>query len=163
MPTFIARHKIVTTVAALCLAAMAWLAFGYFEVQAAFIDDRVAEAAPSPSPDGANPFEAVAQGSFTSLAHDTSGIAKILDDGTRRVLRFEQFTTSNGPDLNVYLVKGPGGSPDDGVDLGNLKGNIGDQNYEIGGDVDLAVYDTVVIWCVRFSSAFGEATVTSTT
>lgn len=52
------------------------------------------------------------------------------------------------------------GGVDDFVDLGDLKGNIGDQNYEIPAGVDLAVYDTVLIWCVRFSSPFGEATIT---
>ena len=46
----------------------------------------------------------------------------------------------------------------DFVDLGDLKGNVGEQNYEIPVGTDLGVYDTVLIWCVRFSSPFGEAT-----
>ena len=74
-----------------------------------------------------------------------------------RFLRLEQFETDNGPDLKVYLVNSATGDVSDFVSLGDLKGNIGDQNYEIPADVDLAVYDTVLIWCVRFSSAFGEA------
>lgn len=159
MTAFVVRHKLTTAMVATFLAVVAWLAFGYFEVQAAFIDDHVAEAAPASSPDAVQPLTATAQGSFASLAHDTSGIAKVLDAGTKRFVRFERFTTSNGPDLNVYLVKGSGGDTDDAIDLGDLKGNIGDQNYEIGDDVDLTLYDTVVIWCVRFSSAFGEATI----
>ena len=43
------------------------------------------------------------------------------------------------------------------VDLGDLKGNIGEQNYEIPPDVDLERFDTVVIWCVRFGVAFAAA------
>ena len=112
MSGFIVRHKISTAVAALFLVVVTWLAFGYFEVQAAFIDDRVAEAAPGPSPDAAGPLDTTAQGPFVALAHDTSGIAKVLDDGSRRFVRFEQFTTSNGPDLNVFPVNGDDGDPD---------------------------------------------------
>ena len=83
----------------------------------------------------------------------------MLGNGTtQRFLRFESFATDNGPDLNVYLVNSSAGGVSDFIDLGNLKGNIGDQNYEIAPGVDLSTYDTVVIWCVRFSVAFGDAT-----
>ncbi len=98
------------------------------------------------------------RGTFVGRNHPTSGNAIVLGDGSgQRFVRFETFETDNGPDLNVYLVNSAAGGVDDFIDLGNLKGNIGDQNYEIPADVDLAVYDTVLIWCVRFSSAFGEA------
>ncbi len=101
------------------------------------------------------------RGEFVSLAHPTSGTALVLGDGGPvRFLRFEGFETDNGPDLNVYLINGATGDESDFVDLGNLKGNIGDQNYEIPSDVDLSVYDTALIWCVRFSSGFGEAQLT---
>jgi hypothetical protein len=64
----------------------------------------------------------------------------VIADGDRRFLRFEGFETDNGPDLNVYLATGPpDGSPGDFKDLGDLRGNIGDQNYEIPDDVDLGV------------------------
>jgi hypothetical protein len=83
----------------------------------------------------------------------------VLGDGSdQRFLRFEDFETSNGPDLNVYLVNSSTGDVTDVVDLGDLRGNIGSQNYEIPADVDLSVYDTVMIWCVRFSTGFGQAT-----
>lgn len=100
-------------------------------------------------------------GSFVSRNHETSGRALVLGDGSgQRFLRFEEFATDNGPDLNVYLVDSSTGDVSDFVDLGNLKGNIGDQNYEIPVGTDLAKYDTVVIWCVRFSSNFGDAVLT---
>lgn len=98
------------------------------------------------------------EGSFVGRAHPTSGTAKVITDGTRRFLRFEGFESDNGPDLNVYVATGPpDGSPEDFIDLGDLKGNIGDQNYELSDDVDLDRYTTVFIWCVRFSVAFGTA------
>jgi hypothetical protein len=98
-------------------------------------------------------------GTFVGRDHPTSGNAIVLGNGTgQRFLRFEAFETDNGPDLNVYLVNSSAGGVDDFIDLGNLKGNIGDQNYEIPTDADLDVYNTVLIWCVRFASPFGEAT-----
>jgi hypothetical protein len=105
------------------------------------------------------------EGMFGPRSHPGEGIAKVLNDGTdQRFLRFEEFATDNGPDLNVYLTTadadadasdfGVGG---EFVDLGDLKGNIGEQNYEIPADVDLGQFDTVVIWCVRFGVAFASA------
>lgn len=102
-------------------------------------------------------------GTFIDRSHPTSGRADVLNDGSaQRFLRFEDFRTDNGPDLNVYLSAAPADGPagefdDDFVDLGDLTGNIGSQNYEIPADVDLDRYSTVVIWCVRFGVAFGAA------
>jgi hypothetical protein len=97
-------------------------------------------------------------GTFESDAHPTSGTAVVLGNGTdQRFLRFENFETDNGPDLNVYLVNSSTGDVSDFVDLGDLKGNIGEQNYEIPVGVDLDVYDEVVVWCVRFGVGFGDA------
>lgn len=99
------------------------------------------------------------RGEFVGLGrYDAEGVATVLGDGSgQRFLRFEQFATDNGPDLNVYLVNSSVAGTTDVVDLGDLSGNLGDQNYEIPPEVDLDVYDTVVIWCVRFSAPFGEA------
>lgn len=104
-----------------------------------------------------------ASGPFINRSHPTRGNAIVLGDGTgQRFLRFEDFRTDNGPDLNVYLSSAPQDAPagqfdDDFIDLGDLKGNVGSQNYEIPHDVDLSHYSTVVIWCVRFSVIFGAA------
>ena len=57
----------------------------------------------------------------------------------------------------MYLVNSSTGDVSDFIDLGDLKGNIGEQNYEIPTAVDLGVYDEVVIWCVRFGVGFGDA------
>jgi len=106
-----------------------------------------------------------AEGDFISRSHPTRGVATVLTDGIQRFLRFEDFATDNGPDLNVYLSTAATDAPasqfdDDFIDLGDLKGNIGSQNYEIPAEVDLDVYSTVVIWCVRFSVIFGAAELT---
>lgn len=97
-------------------------------------------------------------GGFEAGAHPTNGTALVLGNGTdQRYLRFEDFETDNGPDLNVYLVNSSTGDVSDFFDLGDLKGNIGEQNYEIPAGADLDVYDRVVIWCVRFNVGFGDA------
>jgi hypothetical protein len=102
-------------------------------------------------------------GSFVDRSHPARGRAVVLGDGTdQRFLRFEDFVTDNGPDLNVHLSAASADSPadefdDDFVDLGNLKGNIGTQNYEMPAGVSIERYGTVVIWSVRFEVAFGAA------
>ena len=106
----------------------------------------------------------LATGMFHSNAHETKGTASVLDvGGGRRVLRLTDFATSNGPDVRVYLVAA-GDVQDDAtvktagfVELGLMKGNIGDQNYEIPASIDLDQYRTVTIWCKRFSVNFGSA------
>jgi cytoskeletal protein RodZ len=107
---------------------------------------------------------ALASGSFSSRNRYTvTGTATVfeLEDGTR-TLRLEDFESTNGPDLFVYLTVADEADSDPAlggefVDLGVLRGNIGNQNYAIPDDVDLDRFDTVVIWCRRFSSSFGAA------
>lgn len=106
----------------------------------------------------------VATGQFRDAdsSHRGSGTATIyeLEDGSR-VLRFEGFEVTNGPDLHVYLVPaenaGDEVSVDGYVDLGELKGNIGDQNYEIPPEVDVSEFKSVVIWCDPFAVVFSVA------
>lgn len=107
-------------------------------------------------------------GNFIDRSHPAEGLAKVITDGSeQRFLRFEDFATDNGPDLNVYLTTAPadgdsGLFDDDFIDLGDLKGNVGPQNYELDPSVDLDRYTTVVIWCVRFGVAFGAADLMAT-
>ncbi len=97
-------------------------------------------------------------GNFVTDSHPTTGQVSVLTNGTsQRFVRFEEFATDNGPDVNVYLVNSSADGVSDFIDLGDMKGNIGDQNYEIPADVDLEVYDTVYLWCVRFSVSFAHA------
>ena len=88
--------------------------------------------------------------------HMAEGVARVinLEDG-RTFLRLESLKATNGPDLYVYLATGTDAS--DIVNLGRLKGNIGNQNYEIPTGTDLAKHNTVLIWCKAFSTLFGSA------
>ena len=88
--------------------------------------------------------------------HNAEGVAKVLalDDGTS-VLRLENFKATNGPDLYVYLATDKSAS--DIVNLGRLKGNIGNQNYPMLAGTDLKKYNTALIWCKAFSVLFGSA------
>jgi hypothetical protein len=74
-----------------------------------------------------------------------------------RVLTLTGFEVNNGPDLRVYLVPGDGVDTGDHLDLGGLKGNVGDQQYKVPAETDLGRYKTVVIWCRAFSVAFARA------
>jgi hypothetical protein len=62
----------------------------------------------------------------------------------------------------VYLPPAPARGPGSAfgqapLELGALKGNKGNQNYELPAGVDLSKYRSVVIWCRRFSVPFGAA------
>jgi hypothetical protein len=112
----------------------------------------------------------LASGGFGSRNRYTvTGEATVyeLEDGSR-TLRLEPFESTNGPDLYVYLTASDHADDDDAlaadfVDLGVLLGNIGSQNHQIPDDLDLGTYDTVVIWCERFTVAFGAADLAPTT
>ena len=150
--------KIAIPVAAVAIF-LAWYAF---RPERLLINRQVDEALPAAQ--GGLVPQPLESGSFYSILHPTSGTATIyqLGDGTR-LLRLTSFRTSNGPDVHVYMV-----AADDAkdaatvrqagfVDLGVIKGNIGDQNYALGRDLDLTKYRSVSIWCKRFSVNFGAA------
>ena len=137
-------------------------------VTAALSPDVEVPADQQPMPDMPESTEPVilAQGQFIEIdfVHGASGSATIyeLPDGSR-FLRFEDFRATNGPALSVLLVKAEnplagGDVGDDYVDLGRLKGNVGNQNYEIPADVNLDEYHSVVIYCVPFHVVFSNAT-----
>ena len=97
-------------------------------------------------------------------SHRGSGTAAIIElVGGTSVLRFTDFEVTNGPDLEVWLVKADtiekssDVTDSEWVSLGQLKGNIGDQNYLIPEDVNADDFATVVIWCEQFSVLFASA------
>lgn len=103
-------------------------------------------------------------GNFHGVAHETRGVATIyqLPDGGR-TLRLTEFETSNGPDVRVYLVAAADAGDHETVkragfiDLGAMKGNRGEQNYDVPDHADLEKYRSVTIWCRRFSVNFATA------
>ena len=150
--------KIAIPVAAVAVL-VAWYAF---RPERLVVNRRINEAMPAEQ--GGSPTQVLESGRFYSILHPTEGTATIYQTGDKtRVIRFTNFSTSNGPDVHVYMV-----AADDAkdvatvenagfVDLGVIKGNIGDQNYTLADDLDLAKYRAVSIWCKRFSVNFGAA------
>lgn len=116
--------------------------------------------APAPSAEPAPPAPAgpvaLSSGTFTSVAHETTGTATLVQrpDGSR-VVTLTGFATDPGPDLRVYLVPGDGTDVDGYVDLSALRGNEGDQEYEVPADAPVGA---LVVWCRAFSVNFGYAT-----
>lgn len=141
----------------------------YTGVYTYFIENKVSEELPYMTPSSQESVlkepEIKKQGNFVDadFFHKGRGQAYILEypDG-RKILRFENFETINGPDLYVYLSKT--GSPTgdlkslgDFIDLGRLKGNIGDQNYELPKNILIDEYQNAVIWCKKFGVLFPYA------
>jgi len=159
-----ASRRTVIAISAAVVAVAAWYAF---RPERLFVNKTVSESFPAASVAQAAVPTAptrVASGRFHTNAHETKGLAAVyrLTDGNR-VLRLTEFATSNGPDVHVYLVAA-GDVQDNAtvktagfVDLGSIKGNVGDQNYDVPADVDLAKYRAVTIWCRRFAVSFGTA------
>jgi len=117
------------------------------------VDENVVAAA-EPSAAAASQPVLLASGTFRSAAHETTGEASLIELPTgERVLTLTEFETEPGPDLRVYLVPSDS-SITDKVDLGGLKGNKGDQQYEVPAN---APTGAVVVWCRAFSVEFGSA------
>jgi hypothetical protein len=141
-------------------AVIGWAAF---RPERLFVNAKVNESMPAAT--GTSMAEkTLASGTFHSVAHTSAGNANVyqLPDG-KRILRFTHFTTSNGPDVRVYLTTANDATDNETVtkagfvEIAPLKGNIGDQNYELSPDVDLTKYHAVTIWCKRFSVNFATA------
>lgn len=168
---------VVAAAVVLGLIFQPWLLFVNVRV-----DDEIPSAvtAPSAAPDPAatptsepaspappaGPVDLLA-GTFISHEHETTGTARVIEnpDGSRQ-LALVGLATSNGPDVHVWLSAGPVVEGTDGwftaggydhIDLGPIKGNLGDQLYDIPADVDLSVFRSVDLWCVQFGVSFGAA------
>jgi hypothetical protein len=105
-------------------------------------------------------------GMFVSLDHPTTGSVRVgtAPDG-RQVVFIENLSTDNGPDLKVYLSPsasvGVRSLGDGAISLGALKGNKGNQTYEVPAGTDLSAFNSVAIWCERFSVGFGTASLSA--
>ena len=107
----------------------------------------------------------VSTGTFHGQVHSTSGRAAIYKEKDGYLLRLTKFKTSNGPDVHVILIAADDAADNtnflekkiERVELGSLKGNEGDQNYEIPAGTDLSKFRTVAIYCERFNATFGAA------
>lgn len=170
------------------LGVLSWLAFGYFGIQALFIETIVNEEVPipvettTPSQTGdtdadppketATPNEAgprlLADGAFGQgdSTYSITGKVTVTQRDGKRTLALTDFDVTNGPDLFVYLVRATNSENTavkdavrEGmfVNLAPLKGNRGNQTYELPAEINLDDYDVVSIWCKRFARNFGAA------
>ncbi len=154
------RRLLIVAVLAGLIGFIAGNAFWYL-ASPLWIDVAVSE-----SVTAAETERLLARGNFADAdaLHKGSGIAAIYE-GTvgQRLLRLTDFEVTNGPDLKVWLVTAtaPKSSAyvknSEWVSLGRLKGNIGEQNYDIPADVEVSRFGAVVIWCERFSIFFSAA------
>ncbi|HKW62413.1 MAG TPA: DM13 domain-containing protein [Candidatus Acidoferrum sp.] len=103
-------------------------------------------------------------GKFHGKVHKTEGRATVYQEADGKlVLRLKDFMTSNGPDVHVVLVAADEGDvkslkrDTERIELGKLKGNEGDQNYEIPAGTDLTKFNAISIYCERFNAVFGIA------
>lgn len=163
--------KIIVGIVVVCVLALSW-----WLVSPLFLNQAVDEKLPTSSStseqvdetkksetDTSGPATAAPEDTPVDLSgafmngeknYQTSGKIKTVTAENKLYLRFEEFQTTNGPDLFVYLVE-PGKETVDGIRLGALKGNQGDQNYIIPKEVDLTQHSRVVIWCRAFDADFG--------
>lgn len=153
--TWNAGKKVTAGVLAAVVLTGGWAAF---RPEKLFVNERVSESLTT----GKNAPTLLSQGTFASLAHHTEGSASLYKQDQKFVLRLMNFSTSNGPDVHVYVT--PGAGTDNAaikngkfLDLGVLKGNIGDQNYTLPASFDPAQYQGVSIWCKRFNVNFAGA------
>lgn len=177
------RHPLVIA-GLVVLVTAAGVGAYWFQPWKLFTNTTVDEAPPtvatgevSPGPQvaatDAATTDVVAQGDLITQEHETTGTVQLLrlpDDSL--VVRVENLSTSDGPDLKVWLTDAPvtpgledAGVFDDGrwVDLGPLKGNRGSANYPVPAGADVDGLTSVSIWCDRFNVSFGAAELSSAT
>ena len=158
--SWLSRNKRIFAVVGIPVLLGAWWAF---RPEKLFINQTVSEAAPIALSSEPEPLYT---GKLEGSIHQTSGRATIYKTAEgKEYLRLSDFTTSNGPDVHVLLVQAGDKALDqeivkgglDSVELGTLKGNQGDQNYDLPPAVDLNKYQAVAIYCERFHAIFGVA------
>jgi hypothetical protein len=167
----LAHSKLLWVTGTLFVILLVYLALGVFGVQTLFYDTEVNEdfvfnpaaSEQQGSSEATNPA-IVASGKFHPVAHQGTGDAIVyrLEDGSQ-VLRLEKLDIFNGPALYVYAVAVEDATDSETVEeaaslnLGPLKGNRGNQTYELPGGFDPEKYRSISIWCERFSVNFATA------
>lgn len=149
----------IIKLAAISVVSVTLIGWALFRPDLLFVNQTVNEKLPSVA---GSTTKTLSSGVFASYAHETTGMVKIVKVNEKNFIRLSNFKTSNGPDVHLYLVNGSDPSQaavkaNGYLDLGSLKGNQGDQNYELPAGTDLSKYQAVSIWCARFSVAFGGA------
>jgi len=148
------RKKILIT---FVIVAAIVIPIGIYAISPLFISATVNESLPVTA---TIPTERILSGTFRGVGdgfHNAEGNVSIvsLTDGSK-ILRLENFKSTNGPNVHVYLSTDKHAM--DFIDLGKLKANNGNQNYNIPLGTDITKHNIVLIWCKDFSVLFGSAT-----
>ncbi len=159
----LARNRLFWVAGALLAALLVYLALGVFGVQTLFYDTKVNEDFAAAGSGGGD-RSVVSSGEFHAVAHPGTGEAVVyrLVDGSH-VLRLENLDIFNGPALYVYAVAAEDANDSetvaeaDSLNLGPLKGNRGNQTYDLPAGFDPGKYRSISIWCERFSVNFATA------
>jgi Electron transfer DM13 len=140
----------------IALVIVATIPIGIYTMSPLFLSATVNESLPATtSVPVQKPFSGIFMGAHDGF-HNAEGNAKVvsLTDGSK-ILRLENFKSTNGPNVHVYLSTDKHAT--DYVDLGKLKANNGNQNYNIPSGIDITKHNIVLIWCKDFSVLFGSA------
>ncbi len=159
---YMSKKHLYWFVGIFAVVALAWVLFGYFGVQYLFTETVVSEEVTMEAK------TTVADGVFVQgdSTYSISGAVSVIEDSETRMLALTDFTVTNGPDLFVYIVSSESDenrsvknavSEGKFVNLGPLKGNIGNQTYQIPEGVVTDENTVVSIWCKRFSRNFGAS------
>ncbi len=158
--------KIIFAIIAVIVLSAAWYLFSPLiitkTIDDAFPEVTMDEAMPEAEQSATRVSTGVFQG--TDDFHVGSGSVSLYTlMNEERLLRFENFSVTNGPDLRVLLTRHPNPQTtedlDEGyIELGKLKGNKGNQNYEVSDAIDTTLYPGVVIYCKPFHVIFSKAT-----
>ena len=178
----IRTHRILASLAAVVVLGMVVVGAALFQPWRIFTSSSVNEPLPTaagsagasapptlepakqPSPAAPAAPVILGSGTFQSQEHETTGTARLvkLPDGSH-LLRLEDLASSDGPDVKVWLSSLEAGGDwfkyrsGRYVDLGPIKATHGNHNYVLPAGTDIAGLTSVVLWCDRFSVAFGSA------
>jgi Electron transfer DM13 len=174
---FVGRHRLTSVIIGVPVVIVAVVAGNYFLSplwERNFLDEasplEAAAAAGQPgmtasnsrqSPSTAPEARTTARGMFKGADefHFGRGDALIIrTEAGANVLRVENFSVRNGPDLFVYLSRDESGKRvEESLNLGKLKATDGAFNYEIPVGLDLTGVKSVVVWCRQFAVQFAVA------
>src|SRR5215470_13610661 len=128
---------------------------GIYTISPLFTSATVNESPPTTSVPVQKPLSGIFMGAHDGF-HNAEGNVKVvsLTDGSK-ILRLDNFKSTNGPNVHVYLSTDKHAT--NYVDLGKIKANNGNQNYNIPAGTDITKHNIVLIWCKDFSVLFGSA------
>lgn len=154
------RHPRLTS-AIIAVVLAVGLPTGWVLGSPLLIRTELSEAAPPVTAgDAGDAGTVVASGTFVGADefHFGMGTASLIEvEPGRHILRFEDFSVRNGPDLFVYLSPDPDGYAEGALELGALRASDGSFNYDVPAGVDVSGFRSAVVWCRAFSVLFATA------